>query len=164
MTISARTFVSICAAMFSIGAQAQTISGDSSTFRIGLPPDVSTALREEVTSAPAAELRGLDKMSGLATNLQVTTEEEIIFGRLRVAMRDCRYPRDNPTGDAYVYLSFSDVNSDEPVFDGWMIASSPALVALDHARYDIWAIRCKLDNRTPSVVAGESSPRPIMRP
>ena len=33
--------------------------------------------------------------------------------------------------------------ADQPVFSGWMIASSPALNALDHARYDVWVMRCK---------------------
>jgi hypothetical protein len=28
------------------------------------------------------------------------------------------------------------------VFSGWMIADSPALSALDHARYDVWILRC----------------------
>ncbi|MGB0800115.1 MAG: DUF2155 domain-containing protein, partial [Planktomarina sp.] len=26
---------------------------------------------------------------------------------------------------------------------GWMVASSPALNALEHPRYDIWVLRCK---------------------
>ena len=30
----------------------------------------------------------------------------------------------------------------ERLFDGWMIASSPALNALDHPRYDVWVIGC----------------------
>ncbi|MGB0439332.1 MAG: DUF2155 domain-containing protein [Paracoccaceae bacterium] len=29
-----------------------------------------------------------------------------------------------------------------PVFEGWIIASSPALNAMDHARYDVWVLRC----------------------
>ena len=30
------------------------------------------------------------------------------------------------------------------IFDGWMIASSPALNPLDHSRYDVWALRCAM--------------------
>ena len=30
----------------------------------------------------------------------------------------------------------------EVAFSGWMVASSPALNALDHSRYDIWVLRC----------------------
>ncbi|MEC8294787.1 MAG: DUF2155 domain-containing protein, partial [Pseudomonadota bacterium] len=28
------------------------------------------------------------------------------------------------------------------MFRGWMMASAPALNALDHARYDVWPLRC----------------------
>ena len=31
---------------------------------------------------------------------------------------------------------------EKALFDGWMIASSPALSALDHPRYDVWVLRC----------------------
>ncbi|MDA9980314.1 DUF2155 domain-containing protein, partial [Yoonia sp.] len=27
-------------------------------------------------------------------------------------------------------------------FAGWMLASAPALNAMDHPRYDVWALRC----------------------
>jgi hypothetical protein len=30
----------------------------------------------------------------------------------------------------------------DPVFSGWMVASSPALSALDHPRYDVWVLNC----------------------
>ncbi len=29
-----------------------------------------------------------------------------------------------------------------PIFVGWMIASAPALNALDHPRYDVWMLSC----------------------
>ena len=54
----------------------------------------------------------------------------------------CRYPPDNPTGEAFAWLEVLSDGRDEPDFRGWMIASSPALNALDHARYDVWVIRC----------------------
>ena len=28
------------------------------------------------------------------------------------------------------------------IFKGWMFASSPALSALDHPRYDVWVLSC----------------------
>ncbi|MEZ5716636.1 MAG: DUF2155 domain-containing protein [Paracoccaceae bacterium] len=31
---------------------------------------------------------------------------------------------------------------DDPIFTGWMVASSPALNAMDHRRYDVWVLRC----------------------
>jgi len=47
------------------------------------------------------------------------------------------YPADRRT--------FFDFDRQYPDFDGWMIASAPALNALDHARYDVWVMRCKTE-------------------
>ncbi len=141
-----------------------TIEGDNTTIRLGNAPDITTQTRARASSAAAAQLRGLDKLSGQSVDLQSTNLQPVEFGALSITMHDCRYPSNNPSGDAYVHLTIMDRGVEKPVFDGWMVASSPALSALDHPRYDVWVIRCKLDDRTPSVVAGESSPRPIMRP
>jgi len=69
----------------------------------------------------------------------------ILAGRLSVDLRECRYPAANPTGDAYAYLSVRDVRTNAGLFDGWMIASAPALNALDHMRYDVWVLRCTIE-------------------
>jgi hypothetical protein len=160
-------------AILMIGANSvlgQTVTGDNSTIllgnnntiSLGNAPDITRETRIAASSAPAANLRGLDKMSGESVDLSLETGSTAQFGYLQITLQDCRYPSDNPTGNAFAHLTIQ--SKDEQVFDGWMVASSPALVALDHPRYDVWVIRCKVDNRTPEVVAGESSPRPIMRP
>ena len=149
---------------------AQTVTGSNDTISLGNnnaislgnSPDITRETRISARSAPAANLRGLDKMSGESIDLSLETGATTQFGYLQITLQDCRYPRNNPTGNAYAHLTI--LSRNEPVFDGWMIASSPALVALDHPRFDVWVIRCKLDDRTPAVVAGESSPRPTMRP
>jgi hypothetical protein len=89
-----------------------------------------------------AELRGLDKTSGVVTPVSVVAGETVLVGRLEVTLGECRYPEDNPTGEGYAWLTIRDPNRDTTLFDGWMVASSPALNALDHPRYDVWVIRC----------------------
>lgn len=102
----------------------------------------SVLAQESVVSAPGAVLRGLDKVNGQTVDVEVAKGETAeVFG-LDVALGDCRYPVDNPTGDAYAYLTIWERDARQAVFDAWMIASSPALSALDHARYDVWVIRC----------------------
>jgi len=96
----------------------------------------------DAKSGSGAVLRGLDKVNGETRDVEVSSGAGAeIFG-LDVALRDCRYPADNPTGDAYAYLTIREPGAAQPVFEGWMIASSPALNALDHSRYDIWVLRC----------------------
>ncbi|MBS0564524.1 MAG: DUF2155 domain-containing protein [Proteobacteria bacterium] len=91
--------------------------------------------------APGAVLRGLDKMAGATTDLTVRNGETADYGTLKVTVSDCRYPQGDPAADAWAHLTIAD-RSGKALFDGWMIASSPALSALDHPRYDIWVIRC----------------------
>lgn len=140
-----------------------TIQGSNETISLS-EPTIERETQVKVNSAPEAVLRGLDRLAGESIDLVAGADTTLEFGTLQIEMKDCRYPSGNPNSDAYVLLTIRDRNVTEPVFNGWMVASSPALNALDHPRYDIWAIRCKLDDRTPAVVAGESSPRPLMRP
>lgn len=110
------------------------------------------AQEETTAQADAAVLRGLDKLNGQVVDIDLKVGFAVRFGSLRVELADCRYPQDNPTGEAYVFLTIYDgEEAKEPVFRGWMIASSPALNALDHFRYDIWVMRCK----TPAVEEGD---------
>jgi hypothetical protein len=71
---------------------------------------------------------------------------------------------DNPTGDAFSFLKIFNLITNKYDFQGWMIASSPALMALDHARYDIWLIRCKPLEELLLEVVEENLLHPAMRP
>ncbi|WP_417726374.1 DUF2155 domain-containing protein [Roseovarius sp.] len=100
--------------------------------------------QEAASVAEGAILRGLDKINGLARDLELTSGASGAFGSLDVELGQCRYPEGNPAGDAYAYLTITDQGSGAVIFSGWMLASSPALNALEHPRYDIWVLRCKI--------------------
>jgi len=87
-------------------------------------------------------LRVLDKITGAVTDLEMAPGSERVIDHLTVRFAECRYPVDNPTGDAIGLMSLFYQDNPEPIFQGWMIASAPALNALDHARYDVWMLRC----------------------
>ena len=93
-----------------------------------------------IVEATGAKLRLLDKMSGVVSDYDVARGQVQDQGRLKVRLDDCRYPSDLPNGEAYAHLTITD--GDTGVFSGWMVASSPALSALDHPRYDVWVLRC----------------------
>ena len=101
------------------------------------------AAAQEVASAPGAVLRALDKVAGETTDIDIATGASATFGRLTIALSDCRYPVDDPAANAYAHMTISDDQSAAILFDGWMVASSPALSALDDPRYDVWVLRCK---------------------
>lgn len=102
----------------------------------------SVSAQQKTESGPGAMLRGLDKVSGQTVDVEMRNGQSAAVFGLDVALGDCRYPADNPTGDAFAYLTIWEQGKAEQLFDGWMIATSPALNALDHARYDVWVIRC----------------------
>lgn len=104
-------------------------------------PDVA-AESIQALNGRGASLKVLDKMSGQVEDLSLREGETQDYGRIEISLGQCRYPEDNPTGEAYAWLTIRDPNLQSVLFDGWMIASSPALNALDHSRYDVWVIRC----------------------
>lgn len=113
------------------------------------PIDGSTAIIEDVPAddvralaADGVSLKGLDKVSGEVADLDLRVGETAPVGRLEVTLGECRYPEDNLAGEGYAWLTIRDARRDAVVFEGWMVASSPALNALDHPRYDVWVIRC----------------------
>lgn len=100
------------------------------------------ARAEQVAAGHSANLRALDRMSGELTDLNVAVGESVTLERLRISLVECRFPVDNPVGDAYAYVVIDDANSAKPLFQGWMVASSPALNPFDDMRYDVWVLRC----------------------
>ncbi len=98
--------------------------------------------QDSAVSAPGAVVRGLDKVNGHTVDANIPSGGSAELFGLLVTLSECRYPADNPTGDAYAFLTIRDPDSGAVQFEGWMIASSPALSALDHSRYDIWVLRC----------------------
>lgn len=117
------------------------------TFDTEIRPRFDDTPRESVqetavASAPGALLRGLDKVSGAVTDIPLAVGQRARLGRIEVTLDDCRYPVDNPAGDAFAHLTIRADGMEAAAFDGWMIASSPALSALDHPRYDVWVMRC----------------------
>lgn len=97
---------------------------------------------QQATSAPSGILRVLDKITGVVTDLEFQAGETKQIGNLTITMSDCRYPSDNPSGDAFELLTILYRGAVTPVFRGWMIASAPALNAMEHPRYDVWPLRC----------------------
>ncbi len=98
--------------------------------------------QEQVNTGTGAIMRGLDKLNAKVTDFTLPNGGSAVMGLVEVTLRDCRYPSGNPSGDAYAFLTIREAGVAEPVFRGWMVASSPALNPLDHARYDVWVLRC----------------------
>jgi hypothetical protein len=126
-----------------------TTTGTSTLPEVNAPP-------ERYVTATGGILRVLDKLTGTTADFDLKLGEAASTGRLTVTMDDCRYPADDPPSEAYAHLTVMDLSlpagakagaapaNPKPLFQGWMIASSPALSALDHPRYDVWVLTCDL--------------------
>lgn len=110
------------------------------TFRRNEPQELP---KPEVADAGVAVLRALDKVNGAVETFELAIGDSTEVFRVKVTLSSCRYPVDNPAGDAFAWLDVANVDDGNAVFSGWMIASSPALSAMDHPRYDVWVLRCK---------------------
>lgn len=100
---------------------------------------------QQATTGTGGTLRVLDKITGRTEDLAFRNGETRTVGLLALTMSECRYPSGNRSGDAYALLTIVYNNEADAVFRGWMIASAPALNALDHPRYDVWALRCSTE-------------------
>lgn len=98
----------------------------------------------DFTESDGAQLRFLDKLTSETGDVTLSRGQSAKFGRLVVQLDSCRYPTGNPASDAEAHLTVIEETTKAPLFSGWMLASSPALSALDHPRYDVWVLSCVL--------------------
>lgn len=115
---------------------------DDGYISIGDPivQEVQAAMSEV---SEGAMLRGLDRINGTVQDIVISVGETVVYERLEVTLLSCRFPQGDITEDAFAQLIIRDIREDAPKFIGWMFASSPALSALDHPRYDVWVLSCQ---------------------
>ncbi|WP_106159309.1 DUF2155 domain-containing protein [Hasllibacter halocynthiae] len=89
-------------------------------------------------------LRAIDRITGERRDIEMPNSSIATFEGMEVEHAECRHPADNPSGDAYALLQVRNLEDETVLFRGWMIASAPALNALDHPRYDVWVLRCTM--------------------
>jgi hypothetical protein len=109
-----------------------------------LAQDEPAADTPEFTESTGADLRFLDKLTSETGDVNLGLGQSAKFGKLIVKLDQCRYPTANPASDAEAHLTIVDEPTGAVMFNGWMLASSPALSALDHPRYDVWVLFCDL--------------------
>jgi hypothetical protein len=103
---------------------------------------LATPALAETATADGAVLRMLDKLSGATEDITMANGSTLERGAITIRMDECRYPANDPSSDAFVHLTVADMRSQSLAFEGWMVASSPALSAMDHPRYDVWVLSC----------------------
>ena len=132
-----RSILSACIiSLFAISAQAENLVGNS------------------------VILRTLDKVTATTKDYTVNIGDTLDYGSLNVDVKHCEKKPPEEIPETFVFLQIfenklpdeikADSELDEPklidgrlkVFSGWMLASKPAISALDHPVYDVWVIDC----------------------
>ncbi|HYD88385.1 MAG TPA: DUF2155 domain-containing protein [Vitreimonas sp.] len=101
--------------------------------------------------AQRAVIRGLDKVTGHASDYTLTVGRAARIGSLEVIARSCHESAPEETPEVRIYVEVFDhppvrgggEAERREIFHGWLFASSPGLSAVDHPAYDIWAIDCR---------------------
>ena len=100
----------------------------------------------EIIPNPVAEFAGLDKITGRIISFDVYLNETEEFGSLMVTPRVCNSRPLTEKPHTIAFIEVDEVtleNEVKRIFTGWMLASSPALNALEHGIFDVWLTDCK---------------------
>ena len=101
---------------------------------------------------PVALLQGLDKITARISTFEAPIGEAVRFGTFEIVARTCKKRPPEEPPESAAFLEIVDVRPDspaEPLFTGWMFASSPAISAVDHPVYDVWVIDCRKFSSSP---------------
>ena len=92
-------------------------------------------------------LQGLDKITARITTLTIPIDVPLRFGTLELTVNRCAFQPPEDTPENVAFITILDRGHDlsltpKPVFTGWMLASSPAVSAMEHPVYDITLLSC----------------------
>lgn len=115
-------------------------------------PAASPVPRAGGVPGSVAVLRGLDKITGQYRDFQAAVGKTSKFHTLDITVRACEKAPAEEAPETAVFMEVTDTplqkKGAEPpkptrIFSGWIFGSSPALNALEHPVYDVWAIDCR---------------------
>ncbi len=113
---------------------------------LGAAAMIAAAAPAHAIQMEEAVLQGLDKITARVSTIKVAVGETVTFGSLQITLRACdkRPPEETPESAAFLQV-VEQKPGEQPVtrFSGWMFASSPALSAMEHPVYDLWALDCE---------------------
>jgi hypothetical protein len=109
-----------------------------------------------------AVLQALDKVTARTSIIEAPVGGEVMFGTLGITPRTCLTTPPTEPPESAAFLEIRNLEPGQPPrsdFVGWMLASSPALSALEHPVYDVWVIECR-EPVDPAPAAVPTTPKP----
>ena len=103
-------------------------------------------IKSFATDLNSVEVKILDKVSSITTQLTLNIYEETKFENLIIKILKCKNSEFDDNPEVTAYMQVQDItlkNKDKVfVFNGWTFSSSPSVSLFDHPVYDIWLIKC----------------------
>jgi hypothetical protein len=102
-------------------------------------------------------IRALNKVTAQSELIELKQNESVAFGQLTITAMTCRISDANSQTD---YAGLLDIlekkqgvdGAMKSLFRGWMYATSPSIVALEHPVYDVTMVGCKIAALEPKKV------------
>ena len=126
---------------------------------LGLAVAVASWASAETISEPVALLQGLDKITARVSKFDAPVGNPVRFGTLSIRVRDCEKNPPEETPESAAFIEIDELRPGEArvrLFSGWMLASSPALSALEHPVYDVNLLDCRKSSGSAQAPAGKS--------
>lgn len=142
-------FTVLAGFLIGLGAPAMATTGGDAVVDLSRAPKtytVADARPGKDGVKRMAILRGLDKITGQAVNIDAPVGVPVTYATLTIAAHYCYSTPPSETPQTTAFLTIVDRRPDKPenrVFSGWMWASSPSLNAMQHPLYDVWVISCR---------------------
>ena len=119
--------------------------GSRAVAALGLLLAAGPALAAPTLAHQTVLLQTLDKVTARTGLIEAPLNEEMRLGTLGITARTCLEtpPTEPPESAAFLEIrALEPGKPPEPLFTGWMFASTPALSALEHPVYDVWVLDC----------------------
>ena len=119
------------------------------TNQAALKSSIARALDGRQGRRPVCVVPGnVESRSGTPMAEPLSDEAVAAMGRvvLEITVERCAKAPPEETPESAAFLVIRDIKPEQPpveLFRGWMMASSPALSALEHPVYDVWVKDCR---------------------
>ena len=90
-----------------------------------------------------ASLSILNKITAEVNKLAINLKENYEYEDLRIYIIDCYNSKPQEKKETAIYLNIYNNESNEKIFNGWMIKSLPSISSMEHPIYDIWVDNCE---------------------
>ena len=93
-------------------------------------------------NANMAEISILNKITTNVDTLKLPLKENFLYQELKIYPIGCYLSGPYEKTEVGIYLNIHHKDSNEKIFNGWMLKSLPSISSMEHPIYDIWVEDC----------------------